>query len=356
MRNKSICLIFTGMLVYGGAWARPVYAIKEGKPCVHCHVNPKGGGPRNVRGAYYAAHNHSFEGYDEAKVVGTGIFHQGWQDTLPATALKIGVGDLLGDGTLRLVILGTGDFKRQRVITVKKWAEKDWVDEYTTTLGDPTERMAVGKYGIGKNAIIVTPSAMVYWDGKAYVKKPSPRNLPIIGTVTMRDGTERLILREGDTIKLFTVKPEAEGSQWLSAPMDAPPSSQTVFTDMKGSTEELENIGMPPPLARGGVVGLWDSKKSDSLFLYGVQLVAVVEGNSQATKPEDLVIKGKDVYLTIVDPRSTAYRNLWHSDKLKGAVLDITIRDPRNGDPGILVLTDGSDDGKGHTLTFYKLH
>src|SRR5947209_6569730 len=208
MKVNSIVLILAAVCAPVAVYARPVYAIKEGKQCVYCHVNPKGGGARNQRGLYYAAHNHTFEGYDEAKVVGTGIFHLGWQDELPATALKVGVGDLLGDGSQRLVILGTGDFRRQRTITIKKWEEKGWVDEFTTPLGDPTERLAVGRYSTGKAAIVVTPTAMVYWDGKAYVKKASPRSLPIIGTVTMRDGSDRLILREGDTIKLFRINTE----------------------------------------------------------------------------------------------------------------------------------------------------
>jgi hypothetical protein len=40
--------------------AKPEYAKKEGKDCAYCHVNPKGGGPRNAKGDEYAKNNHKF--------------------------------------------------------------------------------------------------------------------------------------------------------------------------------------------------------------------------------------------------------------------------------------------------------
>src|SRR5262245_39816498 len=42
------------------AHARPEYAKKEGKECSFCHVNPKGGGPRNAKGDEYAKNGHKF--------------------------------------------------------------------------------------------------------------------------------------------------------------------------------------------------------------------------------------------------------------------------------------------------------
>src|SRR5438552_14783408 len=45
------------------AFARPEYAMKEKVECLHCHVRP--GEDRNFRGLYYAAHKHSFDGFDE---------------------------------------------------------------------------------------------------------------------------------------------------------------------------------------------------------------------------------------------------------------------------------------------------
>ena len=345
-----------------GASARPVYALKERRQCAYCHLNPKGGGPRNPRGLYYAAHKYSFADYDEKKVMGEvpPLFHGEWQETMGANVYKIGVGDTTGDGTQRLITLSAGSGRRNRTITVKKWDGKAWIDEFSAETGDDSDRLAVGRYGTGKAAVIVTSPTLFFWNGQTYDRRPAPRKLPIIGTVTMRDGSDRLILREGDTIKLHRVNTAASGTEWLSQGMDAPPSAETIFTDMKGGSTELQSIGLPPLLAAGGVVGLWDARKSNLLFLYGVQLVALVEGDAQdgktqAAKPEQLTLRGREVYLTIVDPRRAAIRTLWHSDKLKGTVLDATLTDPRKGEAGILVLTDGSDDGKGHTLTFFKL-
>lgn len=46
------------------AQARKAYAMKEGKACTYCHVQP--GGDRNFRGIYYATHAKSFAEFDNA--------------------------------------------------------------------------------------------------------------------------------------------------------------------------------------------------------------------------------------------------------------------------------------------------
>jgi len=42
------------------ASARPEFARREGKACGYCHINPRGGGPRNQRGLDYARNDFSF--------------------------------------------------------------------------------------------------------------------------------------------------------------------------------------------------------------------------------------------------------------------------------------------------------
>lgn len=42
------------------AGATQEYAKREGKECSHCHVNEKGGGPRNANGREYEANGHVF--------------------------------------------------------------------------------------------------------------------------------------------------------------------------------------------------------------------------------------------------------------------------------------------------------
>jgi len=46
--------------------AKPEYSKKEGKACTYCHTKA-GSKELNDAGKYYKEHNHSLEGYKEAK-------------------------------------------------------------------------------------------------------------------------------------------------------------------------------------------------------------------------------------------------------------------------------------------------
>src|ERR1051325_318626 len=116
-RLLSTAFAISGVALFATAsQAKPEYARKENKPCAYCHVNPAGGGPRNPRGVYYGMHNHTFEGYDEAKVMGTGTavagkksgapaFKAAWKLSVPAGARRIAVADTAGDKKTRLLVL-----------------------------------------------------------------------------------------------------------------------------------------------------------------------------------------------------------------------------------------------------------
>ncbi len=116
MKPVRQAMIVVGALCVVGtsAAARPEYAAKENKACGYCHVNEAGGGPRNPRGLYYAAHNHSFEGYDEAQVMGGGApkktgppaFAEAWKIQVPNASRRIAVADVVGDKRARLLVLG----------------------------------------------------------------------------------------------------------------------------------------------------------------------------------------------------------------------------------------------------------
>ena len=70
-----LCLI-AALTQPPAARAFPKYAKAEGVPCAYCHLSKGGGGPRNYRGLYYAATNHTFAGFDdvaEAKKAGVEI-------------------------------------------------------------------------------------------------------------------------------------------------------------------------------------------------------------------------------------------------------------------------------------------
>jgi hypothetical protein len=355
----TLCL---AVLSAGPVLARPQYAIREGRPCAYCHVNPKGGGARNPRGEYYQAHKFSFDGYDEAAVMGKylpSLFKAGWKDTVPANVRKVAVADTVGDGTSRMVLLSEGASSEARTVTVRKWNGTAWVDEFTADVPGGQDRLAVGKYGASGPAVIVKSGAMWFWNGKRYEQRPAPHALDILGTVALKDGAERLLLKEGASVKLYRV--DTSSPNWLANPTDPLPSGQTSFTEMKGRTEELEAIGLPEPLAAGGIIGFWNAPKPNAQYLYAVQIVALLEDKNPGSEKEtgkgaqDFVLKGTENHITVVDPRLTAYKTLWQSEKLDGRVLDVALGDPRSGARGLTVLTDKSPDGKGHTLYFFKL-
>jgi len=68
------------------AQAKKIYADREKKSCDYCHVQP--GGPRNFRGMFYRAHDHSFAQFDnvfESKAAGVPADSMGG-DAVPTAA------------------------------------------------------------------------------------------------------------------------------------------------------------------------------------------------------------------------------------------------------------------------------
>jgi hypothetical protein len=73
MLNILRTVISAAVLTAGLLWisltpsyAKPEYATKEGKGCTFCHV-AEGETGLNDAGKFYAAHDHSLEGYTPAK-------------------------------------------------------------------------------------------------------------------------------------------------------------------------------------------------------------------------------------------------------------------------------------------------
>jgi hypothetical protein len=64
-------LLTVGFFVCTTAYGTPEYGKKEKKACTFCHgkVEAKENMPKNLTaaGKYYAAHNHSLDGYTEKK-------------------------------------------------------------------------------------------------------------------------------------------------------------------------------------------------------------------------------------------------------------------------------------------------
>jgi hypothetical protein len=54
-------LLIVAVAAAPDALARREFAKKEGKECAFCHMNPRGGGPRNAKGREYEANGYSFD-------------------------------------------------------------------------------------------------------------------------------------------------------------------------------------------------------------------------------------------------------------------------------------------------------
>ena len=69
LKNVIPAAVLTAGLLWTSvtpSYAKPEYATKEGKGCTFCHVTEREAA-LNDAGKYYAAHDHSLEGYPPAK-------------------------------------------------------------------------------------------------------------------------------------------------------------------------------------------------------------------------------------------------------------------------------------------------
>src|SRR5690348_4648272 len=150
-------------LLAGTAQARPEYAAKEGKSCNYCHVDPAGGGPRNPRGVYYAMHDHSFAGYDEAKVMGAPHFTSAWKLTVPDGARRIAIADVAEDKQPRLLMLGEDNTLSINRVTKTGLEKEDSID-----LGKDSAQFVAGHFAKDRPALIAVPGAVFFKDGDKY--------------------------------------------------------------------------------------------------------------------------------------------------------------------------------------------
>jgi hypothetical protein len=388
-----ILRIFPLSLLFGAALlraqppaaARPELARKEGQPCIYCHVSPSPGAVdpvtrakettmRNGRGLYYAAHNHSFAGYDERAVMGARsapLFRFGWRATLNTPADRMGVGDVAGDGKLRLVTLDRSS--SGSLVRVLRWDGQAFVRELEAPDGSAGPSMEVGRFaGAGRPAVIVTPSGLLYWSGGKLVRWNSGGSLALLGTACMRDGQERLLIsRSPKEATAWRVSLASGASNWLVDGIAAPNSGALSWGEMHGSPEFLEKMGLVESVAAGGILGVWDPRGFGATFLYYAKIVqdfdtAPDPGNPQ--KPR-FVVKGRSYYITFQDPTIPSFERQIRSgvdrqhlvnpyvsetSALDGPILDIAVTDPKgSGKPGLLVLTRTGETTR--TLTWYSL-
>lgn len=370
------------LLLWGasGAKARPQYALKEGKACLYCHISASPGAldpmtkalqatTRNSRGLYYAAHNHTFDGYVERAVMGVSappVFHFAWKETLTDAPRRIGVGDLKDDGGTRFVTLNEkpGD-KSASVLTIKRWDGKVFATEFTAEDPSPPDQLAVGRFaGPGGPVLVLTSRSVWYWNGKAYTHRSFASAADLLGGTRLKDGSERVLIANSPTdVKAYKIDPAGQGAGLLGNAIPAPESSQLIWGDMHASPDFFDKMGMPPTLAMGGLIGLWDVRKFGKMFLYQAKInqdIDVQNDPSNPNKPK-FVLKSQSWNVAFLDTAAPAAGapnggQLYNTPTLAGAVYDIAIANPKDGkQAGLLILTSDSPDGKGRSLYFFPL-
>lgn len=386
---SGLAVGYIGLVFFSAqtAQARPEYAQKEAKSCLYCHlsaspglVDPVAGKQepttRNARGLYYAAHDHSFTGYVERKVMGAGappVFHFAWKLVLTDLPRRIAVDDVQGDGALRLVSLNEKPTDPNAgVLTVKKWDGKALATEFTADVQVAADKLAVGRFaGANRPAVILTTDAVWSWNGATYTRKPFAQPKNLLGSTRLKDGSERVLIlnqikdAQGEKmeVKAYRVDLNGQGDGLLSDPIAAPGSNQITWGDMHADPSLFNKMGMPPFLGVGGLIGLWDVRKFGKMFLYqayvnqdlDVKPLPDDKGNPQfVVKSQSWNVTFRDT--ATQDPSAPAPGQLYFTPPLSGAVLDIATESLKaKNTPGLLILTSASKDGKGRSLYFFPL-
>jgi hypothetical protein len=376
-RRVFLSLLLSLVWMVSGAHtvcARPEYARKEGKACQYCHLsgspntlNPDTGKreptTRNARGMYYQTHDHSFSGYTEPTVSikqGPALYHFVWKEDLQDLPRRMAVADMKGDGRVRLVTLNEKpDHKEVGMLTIKRWDGKAFVTEFSGDVQAPPDKMEVGRFaGADRPVVIVTADALWYWNGKTFVRKPSDHPLPLLGSVRLKEGGDRLILAESPTdIKAYRVNTNAPGGTWLGAGAAVPATDQLTGESFQNTTEFFDKMGMPALVAGGGLFGLWELPKAGMLLQY----VHLDQDFDVINDPKDFkktkfVLKNQYSYVLFRNPFQENAADLWTTPRLNGAVYDVAHDDPRGaGKPGLLLLTSEAASGKGRTIYFFTL-
>lgn len=323
-------LVVSGLtFAVAASQAKPEYAKKEMKLCAYCHVNPQGGGPRNPKGAFYAAHDHTFKGLPPE-------YKSLWKMDITPAAERVALGDLTGDKTARLVLV-TKDGKA----SVNKVSDK-LTEEGTVDLGKDWTKVAVGKYAKGKPAVIVVPGAVYYKDGDKYAKKDAKDISDITGYARFTDGEESVFYYSGAGIpESWAVDLGAEKVVTAGHDFVDPGQGGGVYSELTihPPVDLLQGLHIPEEGQKTLVMGLFDPRNEGKLYQWITW--APKEGGT---------------YLTVAEfsGGNEEIKPIWKSSKLSGKILDVALgTDPKGSkNSGFLVLTQ---EGDKRTVEFFAL-
>ena len=334
------------------AQAKPEYARKEKKACAYCHIKEEGGGPRNPRGVFYAMHAKSFEGYDEAKVMGANAiiekktgspaFKSAWTMDAPAGSTRISLADMAGDKSSRALV-ATDSGK----LTIYKFADAKFTVENEVEIGKSGSHFAAGVFSKGKPACIVVPGAIFHSVGDKFTKTATTDISDVTGTVMFTSGETNVFFFAGGMPDVYAVDPSAAKPVSGGREMVPPDQGAGVYANLTihPPAELLGGLGIPEQGAKVGVLGLFDPRSEGKLFAW-------------------IPWAGADGYTLIVTDAAAIggggggdLKPLWSSPKLTGKILDVAAgMDPKNPKKtGLLVLTSSGDGGKDRKLEFFAL-
>jgi len=350
LTRPAIALFACSLLALATAsQAKPEYARKEKKACGYCHVNPNGGGDRNPRGKYYAMHNHTFDMYDEAKVMGpagevkkkTGdpAFKSAWKVEVPATAKRMSIADVTGDKSPRLLVLD--DHNKLTIHNVSTPMPKE---EASIELGDGGAKFVAGGFAKGKPGVIVVPGAVYYKDGDTYKKKALAELSDITGTVKFVDGADNFFFFGGGQPDVYAIDLTGDKALIAGKEMVAPESGGGVYASLIAHLpgEILEALHIPAEGQKAGIIGMFDPRSEGKLYAW-IPWLDKEESTLKVTGMDGL--------------GGGEFKPVWSSPKLAGKVLDVSFgTDPRNPkQTGIFILMATGDGGKGRTVEFFAL-
>ncbi len=367
MNNKSlgaICFLLFGLFISNSVRALPIYAQREHKPCIYCHMNDspnqidpitgqRNSTTRNPRGLYYGNHNHTFAGYNELAVMGKNsppVFDIEWMQDLPAATTRIAVANVKADKVANLITLNSVPGEHDKAqLNILHWTGTLFASDFSMPVNGLPSQMEVLSLGNGKAPAILTQDGMRIWQNGAFKYYPAPQPLNIVGKITTLSGTQRLVVAQPSSpVMAYKIDP-SHPQNWLVDPIAPPVSSLVHRADLHANTSELETIGLPSVLALGGITDLWDVRNFGKLFLYYISQSQIVGNDGKPLgHPQSSVV--------FLDPASTKQNSLYQTPSMPGTILDVSHHDPRSPEKrGLLILTDIAPDGKGTGLYFYLL-
>jgi hypothetical protein len=314
--------------------AKPAYAEKEKKECGFCHVNPAGGGERNVRGQYYAKNKYSLVGLPVA-------LKSVWKVEAAATARRIGIGDVMGDKKPRVLLLDAGE-----ELAVLSVSEDKLVKDGAIKLGPRAGSFFVGNLEKGKPAVVVVPGAVHYRSGDTFATKSAPDLTSVTGTVRFEDGEECVfIFADMNEPAVFGVDSTKTNPLTVGRGMVLPDQGAGIYASVvaRMAPEIVASLGWPEQAREAGVFGLWDARGDGNLLAWAPW---ADKGAHKVVFMDPAVVMG-----------GGALKPTYETPNLAGKVLDVAVgKDPKGGKlTGMLLLLATGEGGKGRTLEFLAL-